>query len=401
MKVLYAAQSVAPYAVGGMQTVSRMHCTALASRGWDVVLVHASAGAAASRTEPRAGLREVPVAWPSSSFWARRLPGHYARELGEFSRVVDSIARRERPDIIYAEGPVALASLRRPRSERPPIVFHPHGIGPFQALGRWRDRLASRALRSMFGEHAQRSDAVLSQGGLLSAMLIERLRVPAARLHTLPNAIAPERCVEAPRSRMRSRRLLFVGRPEHAKGFYLLLAALRGLPSLELDVVGNGALGGRLSRLAGVTWHGVVRDPDALDRLYDQAGFLVLPSYSEGMPTVLLEALGRGLPVIATRVGAIPVLVEDGVTGWLTEPGAQGELRAAIASAIALPEDAYARLSRAALERVQRGFLVPQIGGQLCALLGQLAGQSVVLQEQGLALLQSDGPGRAVPGEGP
>jgi glycosyltransferase involved in cell wall biosynthesis len=66
---------------------------------------------------------------------------------------------------------------------------------------------------------------------------------------------------------------------------------------------------------------------------YRSMDVLVLPSYEEGFPMVLLEALACGVPVIATRVGDVPRLVEPGDTGWLLEPGDVSGLAAALREA--------------------------------------------------------------------
>src|SRR5690606_10231884 len=73
---------------------------------------------------------------------------------------------------------------------------------------------------------------------------------------------------------------------------------------------------------------------------------LVLPSLREGLPVVLMEAMGLGSPVIASRVDGVPELVEDGVHGWLVAPGDRAGLAAALG--------AFARCEAGELEAMGR-----------------------------------------------
>ena len=123
-------------------------------------------------------------------------------------------------------------------------------------------------------------------------------------------------------------RALFVGVLERYKGVDVLAAAWRSvaerLPGATLHVVGRGSLADVVRRLEEDLPGRVERD-DALTapevaQALDRATLLVLPSRSEGMGRVLVEAFCRGRPVVATRVGGIPDVVEDGAQGILVPP---------------------------------------------------------------------------------
>jgi glycosyltransferase involved in cell wall biosynthesis len=121
------------------------------------------------------------------------------------------------------------------------------------------------------------------------------------------------------------------------KGVRDLIAAIprvaEHVPSARFVLCGsdhNGDIHGAV-RIAGVEdfveMPGFVSGQDKLEWL-QRASVFVLPSYAEGMPVAILEAMAVGLPIVTTPVGATPDVVEDGVNGFLIEPGDVSQLAA-------------------------------------------------------------------------
>jgi glycosyltransferase involved in cell wall biosynthesis len=150
-------------------------------------------------------------------------------------------------------------------------------------------------------------------------------------------------------------RLLFVGRLVERKGVEVLvraLARLRHRREAELVVVGTGSNEGNITRTAaleGVTDHVHMRgfvDAARLAREYDECDIFVLPAVidsrgdTEGLGVVLLEAMACERPVVASRAGGILDVVEDGVTGWLADPGDAEVLAEVLDTVAADPERA-------------------------------------------------------------
>lgn len=159
--------------------------------------------------------------------------------------------------------------------------------------------------------------------------------------------------------------VLAVGRLRIRKGMEILLQALAhardGGHRLRLVVAGDGerraalhALSERLGLGAGVHWAGRCSRSETA-RLRRRAAALVVPSTYEGMPLVVLEAMGDGAPVIASAVSGIPEVVVDGETGWLVPPERSAALAAALIEAMSDPDAARAR-GEAGRQRLDQRF---------------------------------------------
>jgi glycosyltransferase involved in cell wall biosynthesis len=110
--------------------------------------------------------------------------------------------------------------------------------------------------------------------------------------------------------------LFIAGSEARRKGIELIVAAARALPHVRFHVVAAPDLPA-LSNLSG---RGVLDHPSMLDEMRS-ADIFALPSYGEGFPNSLIEAMALGLPAIATPVGAVPEIIEDGVNGYLIATG--------------------------------------------------------------------------------
>jgi glycosyltransferase involved in cell wall biosynthesis len=148
----------------------------------------------------------------------------------------------------------------------------------------------------------------------------------------IPGGVDIERFATAEPEHRRRPYLLAAGRHVHVKGLDILIDAYRivlerhpGAP--DLVIAGDGDERPELEMLAAT--HGIADrvefvgqyDRERIARLFKGCTFFVMPSRSEGLPLVSLEAMAAGKPVIATRVGGVPEVVIDGVTGLLTSPG--------------------------------------------------------------------------------
>ena len=198
-------------------------------------------------------------------------------------------------------------------------------LSPYFLFVQWyRSNLDRATLRAV--------DAV----GVLSTSYREKLsRIRPRAIYLLPEAFTISASQIKPSSAILKKaegRFLFVGRIDRNKNVQLILQALsileRKVPNmkLELDVVGDGDEFPRLVSMARdlgvedrVRFHGYVSN-DKLRPFYEGATALILPSFTETLGQVVMEAFSVGTPVIGSNVGGIPDLVEEGRTGYLIDP---------------------------------------------------------------------------------
>lgn len=180
---------------------------------------------------------------------------------------------------------------------------------------------------------------------------------------TIPNGIDPRSFQDVTASLDLPRPLVaMVARlaPEKAPGDYLALAA--ALPQATFAVVGDGPLRDELVASAGPNVH-FLGFRDDMPGVYAGLDVLVQPSYREGMPMTILEAMASGVPVVATRVGAAADVIDHGRTGLLVDAGDVTGLTRAVRE---LLEDEPRRLAmgQAARAAVAEQFTVDVMAGR-------------------------------------
>jgi glycosyltransferase involved in cell wall biosynthesis len=331
---------------GGEDAVVRDEMRMLRERGVQVELYerHNEQVAELSRTRLAAG-----------AVWSRRTTGD-----------IDTLLRVWRPDVIHAHNTFPLISpalYSAAAKHHVPVVQTLHNFRLFCAQAMflregnicedcmgtlpWRGVLhkcyrgsaaQSAVLVGMLGVHRvlgtyqKRVARYIALNRFCRDKFVQA-GLPAARMAIKPNFVdLPAPPGEAPRGGA-----LFVGRLSPEKGVVTLAQAARLSPEVAIEVIGDGPQEDLLQGLAGVRMLGR-QIPDEIYARMRSAACLVLPSvWYENFPRVLVEAFACGLPVIASRLGAMADLIEEGVTGLLFEPGDAAQLAERLAWARANP----------------------------------------------------------------
>lgn len=201
---------------------------------------------------------------------------------------------------------------------------------PYTVWGRGSDvYLPGRFIRVTRNLVLQNADAILV---LTEDMRKKMTEFTSRNIYIVPNGINLEQFNDRSQNLVKNgstKNILFVGRLHPVKGVQYLIEAmeyvLKKVPNCNLILVGDGVDRARLETLSvqlgikkSVHFVGIV--PHEKVRIFmQQADIFVLPSLSEGFPGVILEAMACGLPIVATRVGGVVDIVNDGSNGYLVD----------------------------------------------------------------------------------
>jgi glycosyltransferase involved in cell wall biosynthesis len=277
--------------------------------------------------------------------------------------------------LVHADWHLAAASLI---VSDVPLVSSKHNPDPFRRLSAFR--LVERAVLRRYSAIIAISDS-LRQFTEAST---------AARVTTIHYGLgAPAHLPRKRPDRGQATQLLAVGRLEEQKGFDVAIQAMARVvqetPHARLSIAGSGnqqqLLADKVRALHLTDAVSMLGRRDDVDELMLNADILVHPARWEGFGLVLLEAMRSGLPVVATRVGAIPEIVTDGVTGLLVPPGDPDQLAAAILELIRNPARRR-EMGIAGFERLKGLFTPERMAREVTAVY------RAVVKQSGLAAAQ-------------
>jgi glycosyltransferase involved in cell wall biosynthesis len=261
---------------------------------------------------------------------------------------------------------------------RKPVLLHWHVPGAGEA----QDPRLAGGLQSWLArwaiDHAARV-LVLSPAWADALTAVAGRPDAALRMVVLPNPVDCDRIRPPENPALRQTDLvLFLGDFTRRKGVRDLLAAapavLQRRPAARFVVAGGAPPADVASQAQtlgdAVHFPGFVRGADKL-RWLQEASLLVLPSYAEGLPVAVLEAMAAGLPIVTTPVGGVPDIFRDGVNGLLIPPGDVPALADALSRLLA---DAAARETIGHHNRQQAldQFALPPYAQRLLELYGEV-----------------------------
>ncbi len=372
MKVALITDGIFPYVIGGMQKHSYFIVKYLARNGVYVDLYHTWAikehdiNKLEYFTEKeKKFIRHFVIEFPETG----TLPGHYLRESYEYSRRIFEVFKKNLDvDFIYVKGFAGWKLLEEKKKgmKLPPIGIKFHGLNMFQRLPNFKSKLEAWMLRPPVMYNLQNADYVFSYGGKITD-ITRRIGVTENKIIEIPTGIDAEWLrQETTFVNNITRKFIFIGRYERLKGVEELMIAIKNLligSKFEFHFVGPIPEKVKVNH-GSVFYHGTITDSEKIKSLLDTMDCLVCPSYSEGMPNVIIEAMSRGLIVIATDVGAVNCLVSN-KNGFLLEECNPRGIEDAILKTLSLESARLIEMKNYSLSLVKSDLIWDAIGKKL------------------------------------
>jgi glycosyltransferase involved in cell wall biosynthesis len=361
MNILFLTDGIPPYVTGGMQKHSYIVSKLLSENKCKVTLVHCGFLGENNfnedysknfTKEQLSNLYFVFIPFKHTS----KLPGHYISDSKSYSKEIDNFfgINIEKFDLIYAQGFTGWHFLNN--SQHIPVIVNLHGFEMFQKTSNFKIKLEHQLLRPIVKDLVKKADYVLSFGGKIDDILL-KLKVDESKIIQQSNGIEQNWIKEDPLSNQRIKTFTFIGRHERRKGIEELTEALEKVIKTNLEFQFNfiGPIPeSQQINNSSITYYGELKDATQIKSLLDQSDYLISPSYAEGMPTVILEAMARGNAIIATDVGATSKLLAG--NGFLIHHDSSSILDA-LEKAIQIDNNSLLAFKEKSIEKVKNEFI--------------------------------------------
>lgn len=362
MRVALLTDGIYPYVMGGMQKHSYYLAKYLCRAGIEVTLYHTNLSQlpieelVGFTNEEKKNLTSIVVPFPKSD----KLPGHYLRASYAYSRLVYEKFKLQKPvDFIYCKGFAGwhLLSIKNKINNLPAIAVNFHGYEMFQAPPDFKSKLGQilffkGPVRYITGK----ADIVFSYGSKITDV-ITSIPVEKSKIREIPTGIEEEWINNQPEDCHVPKKFLFIGRYERRKGIEELHKAIASIPvnNAEFHFIGPIPPDKQLKR-SDVVYYGSMNQVSEIKKIVRNCDVLLCPSYSEGMPNVIMEAMASGLAVIATNVGAVNLLVNE-KNGILISTNDLIELNKYIKQMIDLDASKLRQMKLESVKLIQENFL--------------------------------------------
>lgn len=289
------------------------------------------------------------------------------------------VLRRNPPQIVHIHSSFGPSFFRKipfilmAKNRGIPIINHIHGaeFDPFYTH-------ASAGKKKLIGRIYNKCDALIALSDDWKNKL--QLLVPPDKITVIGNYTV----IPPAHDRVNDEQILFLGEIGERKGCFDIPAILELVKAnhgnVQMVVAGDGQTAKMKALLQdrqladAVSFPGWVRN-EAKKRLLQESGIFLFPSYFEGMPMAVLEAMAYGLAIVTTNVGGIPDLIQDGVNGYLYQPGDINGMAEGVVKLLDRPELRKTLAGQARADAIARYGIDNHIG-KLLSLYEKTAGKA-------------------------
>ena len=328
MKIAILTDGISPFVTGGLEKHSYFLAKHLVMVGYEVDLFHCLYDInqklpTKSEIDTFFFKKEYSFNKVFSYYFPKSIyfPGHYLYSSFKYSNLLFNTIKENglSYDFIYSKGFTSWKFLIKKSNFI--IATNFHGYEMFQKSPNLKYSFKKYLFRLLVKWIINRSSYIVSYGGKITKIIksinynkIKVVEISAAIekswiLTKLDNQDQGANNITA------NRKIIFIGRNEERKGFKELIAAINKFDfkiPLEFHFIGPDLKSENLIKNDFyVKFYGLIKDDDKKKQIIDECDVLICPSFSEGMPNVILEAMSRGLAVIASKAGANSLLVDN------------------------------------------------------------------------------------------
>lgn len=373
MNILFVTDGIYPFVIGGMQKHAAYLIRQLADTSHNVDVIITQHGVRDSRNAEEIfwqgnipqNIRFHVVRFPQLI----RFPGHYLLASYLYSRRVSKkiTPKISTYDILFGKGFSLWHYLRTRKEPAVPVIVQLHGLEMYQPSYSFSEEMDKRLIRIPASDIIRKTDYMFSYGGQVKQILIDRGKKESTIFEQY-GAIDDDWLNPEPLAKTNGiiRKFLFVARYELRKGYHVLKPALEALlkdnESFTLDMVGEVPQNEQIQNDK-IRYHGQL-NASQIKQLMEENEVLLVPSLSEGFPTIIVEAMARGMAVAATPVGAVESILNK-ENGWLLETGKSESIYETMKRIIRKnPDDLTKKQARSrfdVMERFQWKFAAKQL----------------------------------------
>jgi glycosyltransferase involved in cell wall biosynthesis len=360
MKISLLTDGIYPYVMGGMQKHSYYLAKYFAQNKVNVDLYHYIPSGKENLDLPFSSdelkfIQLVKIDYPKP----QKFPGHYLYERYEYSKAVtQAFIKGDATDFIYAKGFSAwhLLKNREKLGIKQPIGINFHGYEMFQRWPDFKTGMKLQILKQPVFANMKRADYLFSYGGKITEII--KNKGFENNIISIPTGIAQNWILRDNQSyNPHNIKFCFVGRAERRKGIEELNSVLSSLNkdlNFEFHFIGPIPADKRLND-ARIHYHGSIYEQEEIKTILQSMNVLVCPSYSEGMPNVILEGMASECAIIATDVGAVSEMVNES-NGILISGDIVVELKLALLQLIEMDPEKLYKMQKNSVEKVEKSF---------------------------------------------